>query len=185
MASTPKSRRNNQAVRRVNVSKIALILSVIWFSLSVYSFRHHDVFRQQLPGDASSQPTTSISTAKTVPTKVRKQTVRAMLRKKDDDAQPSPFAYAFVIGGCAPGVTKYTDYIYDVLNSAYLLWKFGSKADVVLFIQLSIKSNATELPDEQVRWIKDMGIKLKYIPKARNENFYSVQVRVRPLHRFV
>jgi hypothetical protein len=88
----------------------------------------------------------------------------------------APYAYAFVIGGCDPLRPSYRNYIYDILISTSVLRERGSKADVVAFFQMSFRSNATALPAEDIRLLDAMQVKIKYIPKSRDESFYRVML---------
>jgi hypothetical protein len=88
----------------------------------------------------------------------------------------APYAYAFVVGGCDPKKPAYRNYLYNVLNSAYLLKKHGSKADIVAFFQMSFTSEHERLPQREVQWLAQMGVRVKYIPKTRQESFYLLQV---------
>jgi hypothetical protein len=88
----------------------------------------------------------------------------------------SPYAYAFVIGGCDPQRPSYRNYVYDILISSHILRERGSKADVVAFFQMSFHSKATTLPAEDIRLLTAMQVKIKYIPKSRDESFYRVML---------
>jgi hypothetical protein len=54
-----------------------------------------------------------------------------------------------------------------------VLRQFGSKADVVAFFQMSHQSAATELPDEDLRSLRALGVKILYIAKSDMESFYD------------
>jgi len=84
----------------------------------------------------------------------------------------SPYAYAFVIGGCDPNKPAYRNYIYDILIAADILRQRGSRADVVAFFQMSYHSNYTKLPDYDTRLLKAMKVRILYIPVSRDESFY-------------
>jgi hypothetical protein len=88
----------------------------------------------------------------------------------------APYAYAFVIGGCDPQRPSYRNYIYDILISSHILRQRGSNADVVAFFQMSFHSNATTLPAQDIRLLTAMQVKIKYIPKSRDESFYRVML---------
>jgi hypothetical protein len=93
-------------------------------------------------------------------------------------APNSTYAYAFVIGGCNPDRPAYRNYVYDVLIASHLLRQYGSTADIVVFFQMSYNSIHNELPAEDIRWLKQMGVRIMYIPKSSQESFYQLQVRV-------
>jgi hypothetical protein len=96
--------------------------------------------------------------------------------QEEENQKSSNYAYAFVIGGCDPDKPFYVNYVYDVLNAAYLLREFGSEADVVVFFQLSYKSSYDTIPVEQARWLSSLGVRVFYIPKSPKESFYLLQV---------
>lgn len=82
------------------------------------------------------------------------------------------YAYAFVIGGCMPEKPSYRYFIYNMLITARILREAGSRADIVAFFQMSYKSEHERLLDEDVRQLRAMNIKIKYIPKSPQECFY-------------
>ena len=86
----------------------------------------------------------------------------------------SDYAYAFAIGGCSPERPAHLGYIYDILVSTRILREEGSTQDVVVFVQMSSQTNATELSTEETRWLTDMGIDVRYIPKSETENFIEI-----------
>lgn len=91
----------------------------------------------------------------------------------------SKFAYTFVIGGCNPDQpSRYRGYVYNILVSARMLRNLGSKADVVAFFQLSSKAaNATTtLPEDDVRPLEALGVRIRYIPPSPTESFYEANM---------
>jgi hypothetical protein len=86
---------------------------------------------------------------------------------------PTKYAYAYVIGGCNPDAGHYKGFLYNILVSTRILREEGAKADVVAMIQISHKSNATVLPEEDVRQLNRLGVKIEYIPKSEIESFYD------------
>jgi hypothetical protein len=89
------------------------------------------------------------------------------------DFDPTKYAYAYVIGGCNPDNGHYKGFLYNILVSARILREEGAKADVVAMFQISSKSNATVLPDEDIRQLTSLGVKVVYIPKSEIESFYD------------
>ncbi len=91
------------------------------------------------------------------------------------------FAYAFLIGG-ALSKKKNTDHrgaLYSVVVATHSLRRQGSKADVVLMVQISATTNATVLPEVEEKLLKAMNIRVLYLPKAshyRLESFYSLMM---------
>lgn len=86
------------------------------------------------------------------------------------------FAYAYVIGGCKPEKPAYQNFIYDVLISTYFQRKENSKADVIVFIQMSHSSSFNTLPENDLHLLRSMHIKILYIPKASDESFYRIML---------
>lgn len=95
-----------------------------------------------------------------------------MVYKVDD----SPYAYAFVIGGCSPAKPAYRNYIYNILVATRILRSEGSKADVFVFFQMSYDSPSDTLPEEDVRVLEALNIKFRYIPKSKIENFFKTML---------
>jgi len=86
----------------------------------------------------------------------------------------SPYAYAFVIGGVNPSKPAYKGFLYNILVSARVLRQLGSTADVVAFFQLSHAYRRSDtLPDEDLRALRGMGIKIYYIERSEHESFYE------------
>ena len=121
--------------------------------------RPHEVFTEQ---NKTVKPAAYVSTNKLNSTTTEKIT--------------SPYAYVFVVGGCDPDDGLYRNYLYNILNSAKVLKEFGSEADVVAFFQMKYNSKSDTLPSNEVRWLKTLNIKIKYIPKSRHESFYLITV---------
>jgi hypothetical protein len=90
--------------------------------------------------------------------------------------QECKFAIAYMIGGCLPEDASYRYYLYDILISHDNMRREGSRADVVVFVQMSSKSPAEELPAEDVRILTARNIQIIYIPKNEHESFYSVML---------
>jgi hypothetical protein len=88
----------------------------------------------------------------------------------------SPYAYAFVIGGCNPAKPAYRNYIYNIIVATRILRSEGSKADVFVFFQMSYDSPSETLPEEDVRVLEAMNIKFRYIPKSKIENFFKTML---------
>ena len=90
------------------------------------------------------------------------------------NATNSSYAYAFVIGGVNPSRPSYKGFLYTILVSARILRHFGSTADVVGFFQLSYAYKGSDsLPDEDLRALRGLGIKIYYIERSEHESFYE------------
>jgi alpha-N-acetylglucosamine transferase len=101
-----------------------------------------------------------------------------------DVTNPSPppkYAYAFLLGGARSNKvgSDYRGGLYSVVAAAHLLRKHGSKADVVLMVQISVNTNHTHLAELEEKILKLVGIKIVYLPKfssPRFECFYSLMM---------
>jgi hypothetical protein len=89
------------------------------------------------------------------------------------------FAYAFLLGGARapPPKTDYRAGFYSAITIVHKLRKVGSKADMVLMVQVSASSKEDRLTEMEERILKTMNIKLVYVPKFASkelENFYGL-----------
>lgn len=92
------------------------------------------------------------------------------------------YAYTWVLGGIDEDQPAYKGFLYDILISAHLLRRLGSKADLFVLTQLSHDAVATELPNEDKRLFREMGIQVKELPKPRKSSFAQlVNEKFRPL----
>jgi len=88
----------------------------------------------------------------------------------------SPYAYAFVLGGCDPASPKYRGYLYGIYVSVYLLQKFGSRADFILFVELYHEYPYDKLPTNELEVLRKLNVNIKTIPKAAQQSFYRLQL---------
>ncbi len=96
---------------------------------------------------------------------------------KSNEEPVRKWAYAFLIGGCGESRPEYRGFLYNVVVAAQRFREFGSKADVVLMVQMSTHSNETTLPDHELGILDAMGIHVHYVPKMAtpvHEVFYSL-----------
>jgi hypothetical protein len=109
------------------------------------------------------------------------QNIPASVHKIDKPANSGKFAYFFLIGG-AMSKKKGTDYrggLYGVVVAAHNLRRQGSKADVILMVQVSATTNATKLPELEEELLQAMNIRVVYLPKYSHptlESFYSLMM---------
>ena len=90
-------------------------------------------------------------------------------RHESMGSEGSPYAYVFMAFHCFPereGQSTYRAYIANILASAKLLRKHGSKADIVAFFMMHIDSNSMQLPAEEEEMLYLMGVQIRYLPKA-------------------
>jgi hypothetical protein len=84
----------------------------------------------------------------------------------------SPFACVYIIGGCNPAVPAYRGFLYTILISTWVQKRCGGKADIIVFIQMAYDSNDKALPDEDVRLMQKLGIRVRYLPPNPDESFH-------------
>lgn len=103
----------------------------------------------------------------------------------DRSVDTRKWAYAFLLGG-ARSNTRDADHIgglYSVVTSTHQLRKLGSRADIVLMVQIAADSSHEKLSEWEEEILGKMNIRVVYIPKfadASMECFYS-----RKIHYFV
>lgn len=76
---------------------------------------------------------------------------------------PAKYAYAFVMGGVNEQDGKYKGMLYNILIASYILQNEGSRADIVVFVQMSVNSTQTELPEEDKRLLKALNVQVRYL----------------------
>jgi hypothetical protein len=89
------------------------------------------------------------------------------------------WAYAFLIGGCSIKTPEYRGFLYNVVAATRRLRMSGSIADVVVFLQMSVESEETSLPDEEEKLLAAMDIKVHYLPKpasSLHQVFYALML---------
>ena len=59
---------------------------------------------------------------------------------------------------------------YDVLISANVLRKHGSKADFWIWVEMSPDSKLDEMPEEDLRLIKALGIHIRHLEKQIDDD---------------
>lgn len=84
------------------------------------------------------------------------------------------YAFAFVIGGCRPEEPGYRGFLYDVWIAARMFQRVQSRADVVVFVQMSSKSPHARLPAREENVTEALGIRLIYLEENPHANFYEI-----------
>ena len=89
------------------------------------------------------------------------------------------WAYAFFLGSAMSDRVgmDYRYAILSVISAVKSLRNHGSIADMVLMVQISARSDATQLDEEDETLLKQLNIQIEYIPKLISpeiENFYSL-----------
>jgi len=83
-------------------------------------------------------------------------------------------AYASILGGVDPQKPAYRGFLYNLLIAAKILRAAGSRADIIVFFQMSHATNLEQLPQNDAKLLKAMQIKILYIPKTKHQNFYEI-----------
>lgn len=88
------------------------------------------------------------------------------------------WAYAFLVGGARSerNDTEYFAGLCSVVASAHELRKLGSRADMVLMVQITAESSHEKLTDFEEEFLRKMDIKIVYLPKLVSyelERFYA------------
>jgi alpha-N-acetylglucosamine transferase len=91
------------------------------------------------------------------------------------------WAYVYLMGGCNADHPYYRGYLYNILVSAYILQDAGTKADIVVMVQMSSKvvdPTPARLPLEDTQLLDAMGIVIVYLPQPtpEQESFYHLQL---------
>jgi hypothetical protein len=89
------------------------------------------------------------------------------------------WAYAFLIGGCSEKTPEYRGFLYNVFAATRRLRMSGSRADVVVFLQMAVESEETSLPEEEEKILAAMDIKVHYLPKPASsihQVFYALML---------
>jgi hypothetical protein len=140
----------------------------------------HSRSSKYLAASNSTRTTTSTNTHKSNQDKVK--------NKKDPK-----FAYAFLISGCDPSSPlTYRPYLYNILVATKNLVDSGSRADVVVMVQMMASAssplNSTgttsttpvrQLPPTDLQWLQSLypdTIHIHYLPPLLRDNFYSAQL---------
>jgi len=87
-------------------------------------------------------------------------------------------AYAFLIAGCDPSdSTMCIGYVYNVLVAEYILRHSSSDSDIVVLVRMFADSDVdARLPSNITTLFESSGVRIKYIPKVKVDNFYSAQM---------
>jgi len=65
-------------------------------------------------------------------------------------------------------------YVYNILVAAYILRLSGSSSDIIMvMVRMASRTQKTNLPSELERVFRNNNILLKYLPKAKGDNFYT------------
>ena len=88
-----------------------------------------------------------------------------------ESTSSSPYAYVWIIGAVHEEKPSYKGFVWDVLVSASLLRKTGSTADFWLYVRLSPESKLDKMPQEELRLLDALDVKVKHLEKPAHESF--------------
>jgi hypothetical protein len=83
------------------------------------------------------------------------------------------WAYAFLMAGVDAKVPSYKGIFYNILVTAEILKE--SKADIVVMVQMSRRSKASTLTEEEESYLRAMNVKIHYLDVPKEQNFYQIQ----------
>ncbi|KAL3893525.1 MAG: hypothetical protein SGARI_008124 [Bacillariaceae sp.] len=89
------------------------------------------------------------------------------------------WAYAFLVSGCGEKSPGYKGFLYNIMVAAERLREMGSKADVVVLVQMAYDSPEKSLPTIEEELLCSTGVKIRYLPKPRakiHECFYNLML---------
>ena len=110
--------------------------------------------------------------------KDRDQSVTEKAIAFENSTDMRKWAYAFLVGGARSerDDTEYFAGLCSVVASAHELRKLGSRADMVLMVQITAESSHEKLTDFEEGFLQKMDIKIVYLPKLVSyelERFYA------------
>jgi len=87
-------------------------------------------------------------------------------------------AYAFLIAGCESSNPSYMGLLHNIIVAAHILRRSGSTSDIVILVRMATTSTETSLLlDTDVEEVlQKYGIILKYLEKAKVDNFYTAML---------
>lgn len=85
------------------------------------------------------------------------------------------YAYAWLIGSIHEDKKAYKGFIFNILIAAKILREKGSKADFVLWAQLSPQSKLKgRLPEEDTRLLRELGVEIRMLDTVEYESFAQI-----------
>jgi len=113
--------------------------------------------------------------------KDRDQSVTEKAIAFENSTDTRKWAYAFLVGGARSerDDTEYFAGLCSVVASAHELRKLGSRADMVLMVQITAESSHEKLTDFEEAFLRKMDIKIVYLPKLVSyelERFYALML---------
>ena len=150
------TKKSGWSISSTNSSKIAALSSSLNTDLTFNSQRRESKATTLIASEISEQ---SASSSKSV-------------GSSSSTTASSPYAYVWIIGAVHEEKPSYKGFIWDVLVSASTLRKTGSKqADFWLYVRLSPESKLDAMPEEDMRLLDALGVRVKHLEKPKHESF--------------
>ena len=85
------------------------------------------------------------------------------------------FAAIFLVAGCDPCKPTHRGFLHTVAMASYML-REAKTIDVHIMIRMSGETNATELDKEEVTFLEDANVTIRYLPKVKTDSFYTAMM---------
>jgi len=129
-----------------------------------------------LPNTQNKKP----ETAKDAAIRTKNNSGAAVTNTTTNSKPVRKWAYAFLVGGCSREDSYHRGFIANIAVSARQLYESKSQADVVVYIQMSVKSKYDTLSEQETNLLQaNPNVKIKYLPKFSSEThemFYSLMM---------
>ena len=129
-----------------------------------------------LPNTQNKKP----ETAKDAAIRTKNDSGAAVTNATTNSKPVRKWAYAFLVGGCSREDSYHRGFIANIAVSARQLYESKSQADVVVYIQMSVKSKYDTLSEQETNLLQaNPNVKIKYLPKFSSEThemFYSLMM---------
>jgi hypothetical protein len=89
----------------------------------------------------------------------------------------SRYAYAFLVSGCDPASPVYRNMLAGVYVAVYLLRKYGSTQDAIVYFMMADSSEHRTLPVEELNVLYALNATPRQIPTSSNQTFHRVMLQ--------
>jgi hypothetical protein len=89
----------------------------------------------------------------------------------------SRYAYAFLVSGCDPDAPVYRHMLAGVYVAVYLLRKYGSTQDAIVYFMMADSSKYRTLPVEELNVLYALNATPRQIPTSSNQTFHRVMLQ--------
>lgn len=157
------------------------VLFLVQFYLSSLQWNHIQLYPEVRKELAVNAP--QVTLKRNHSSHVTNKTLDFLDDKSNGEAK---WAYAFLVAGCdISSPLSYRNYFYNILVASSLLQKQNSSSDILVMIQLTKTSNATQLPKADLKWLEmplsssvngKSKLRIHYLPPPLRDNFYNSQL---------